>query len=148
MNNVWECITSYDFSAVSMRMRGDFEMRQGNAKISVFYDGACPQCVKDRRNYEKLLGSLKEDVQWIDITGKDDFLRSIGIDPRKALTKLHVKDENGQILSEIDAYALLMQKVPVLRPLAAVIKLPLIRSGLSKVYHKRVSQRLRRSGRL
>jgi len=75
-------------------------------------------------------------------------LRSIGIDPRKALMELHVKDENQQILSEIDAYVLLMSRVPLLKPLSRVIGLPLIRPMLSRVYHWRVNRRLRRTGRL
>lgn len=121
-------------------------MKQIKPKISVYYDGSCPQCVKDRRNYEQLAGKSKDDMQWIDITGKENLLRSIGIDPKKALMELHVKDENQQILSEIDAYVLLMSKVPLLKPLSKVIGLPLARPMLSKVYHWRVNRRLRLAG--
>jgi len=123
-------------------------MNRGNSKICVYYDGACPKCVKDRRNYEMLSGKSKDDIQWIDITGKDDLLRSIGIDPKKAVMELHVKDENQRVLSEIEAYVLLMSKAMVLRPLAKIIGLPLVRPVLSKVYHWKVNRRLRRSGRL
>lgn len=123
-------------------------MNPGDSKICVYYDGACPQCVKDRQNYERLLGKSKNDVQWIDITGNDDLLRSIGIDPKKALMELHVRDEKQQILSEIDAYILLMNKVPVLKPLTKIVGLPLIRKRLSKAYRRRVKRRLQRSGRL
>jgi len=35
----------------------------------------------------------------MDITGQEEQLREIGIDPRKALTELHVKGENQQIHS-------------------------------------------------
>ncbi len=123
-------------------------MKQEKARISVYYDGACPQCVKDRRNYEQLSGKSKDDIQWIDITGKESLLRSMGIDPRKALMELHVKDENQQILSEIDAYVLLMSRVPLLKPLSIIIGLPLVRPILSRVYHWRVNRRLRHTGRL
>jgi len=123
-------------------------MSQNETKIKVYYDGACPKCVKDRATYEKLAGKAGEDVCWIDITGREQQLRQIGIDPRKALTELHVQDENQRILSEMDAYILLMSKVPVLKPLAWLIGLPLIRPLLAKIYHWLVNQRLRRSGRL
>jgi hypothetical protein len=56
-------------------------------------------------------------------------------------------DEN-QRFSEIDAYVLLMSKSPILKPLAGIIGLPLVRPVLSKVYHWKVNLRLRRSGRL
>ncbi len=118
------------------------------AKIIVYYDGACPRCVKDRLNYEKLSIRSGEHFDWVDITGQEDLLREAGIDPQKALMELHVKDENQRILSEVDAYVLLMSKVPLLNPLAKLIGLPLIRLMVSRVYHWQVNRRLRRSGRL
>ena len=123
-------------------------MNENKGMITVYYDGACQKCIKDRYHYEKLSGSAGKNVYWFDITGKEESLREIGIDPQKALMELHVKNENQQILSEIDAYILLMSKVPRLRPLAWLIGLPLIRPMLSKVYHRQVNRRLRRSGRL
>jgi predicted DCC family thiol-disulfide oxidoreductase YuxK len=123
-------------------------MNQNNGMITVYYDGACPKCVKDRYHYEKLSGSAGKNVSWFDITGQEELLREIGIDPQKALMELHVKNENRQILSEIDAYILLMNKVPLLRPLAWLIGIPLIRPMLSKVYHRQVNRKLRCSGRL
>ena len=123
-------------------------MNQEKAKITVYYDGACPKCVNDRQNYERLAGKAGEDVCWMDITGQEEKLRKIGIDPRKALTELHVKDENQRILSEMNAYILLMSKVPLLRPLAWLIGLPLIRPLLARIYHWQVNRRLSLSGRL
>lgn len=123
-------------------------MSQNKAKITVYYDGACPKCVNDRQAYEKLAGKAVENVCWIDITGREEQLREIGIEPHKALTELHVQDENQRILSEMDAYILLMSKVSLLKPLAWLIGLPLIRPLLAGIYHWQVNRRLRRSGRL
>lgn len=123
-------------------------MKRDNHQIIVYYDGACPKCVKDRQNYEKLAGKAGDNVCWIDITGKEEELREIGIDPRKALTELHVKDENQQIFSEMDAYILLMNKVPLLKPLSWLAGMPLIRPLLARIYHWQVNRRLRLSGRL
>lgn len=123
-------------------------MNQKQNHCKVYYDGACPKCVKDRLTYEKLAGKAGENVRWIDITGQEERLREIGIDPHKALTELHVQDENQQIFSEMDAYILLMSKVPLLKPLAYLIGMPLIRPLLAGIYHWQVNRRLRRSGRL
>ena len=123
-------------------------MNQDKGMITVYYDGACPSCVKDRYNYEKLSGASGKNVTWFDITGQDELLRKIGIDPQRALMELHVKNETQQILLEIDAYILLLSKKPLLRPFAWLIGLPLIRPMLSKVYHRQVNRRLRLSGRL
>jgi len=117
-------------------------MTDSNTKLVVFYDGACPACIKDRRWYEKLAGKTGESVEWLDITGRDDELRSEGIDPHRALRELHVKDTQGRIHREMDAYILLMARVPVLKPLAWLIGLPLIRPALARLYHAWVSRRL------
>ena len=118
-------------------------MNQNKEMITVYYDGSCPKCVKDRCNYEKLAGKAGSNINWFDITGQDERLREIGIDPQKALRELHVKDEDQQILAEIDAYILLLRKVPLLRPLAWLIGLPFIRPMLSKIYHRQVNGRLK-----
>jgi predicted DCC family thiol-disulfide oxidoreductase YuxK len=123
-------------------------MSGNEGKITVYYDGACPRCVRDRRHYEKLAGDGREQVRWFDITGREDQLREIGIDPHKALTELHVRDENGRIRSELEAYILLMRRVPLLKPLAWLIGLPVIRPLLARLYHGMVVRRLRKSGRL
>jgi predicted DCC family thiol-disulfide oxidoreductase YuxK len=115
-------------------------------KITVYYDGACPACIRDRQNYEKLSGKDTEQVCWFDITGKEGQLRSLSIDPQKALTELHVRDENGRVVSELDAYILLMRKVPLLNPIAWLIGLPLIRPVLAKIYHWQVTRRLKARG--
>jgi predicted DCC family thiol-disulfide oxidoreductase YuxK len=133
---------------MNFRTLEEESMNQDSAKIIVYYDGACPKCVKDRLNYEKLAGKAGESVCWMDITGQEEQLREIGIDPRKALTELHVQDENQQILAEMDAYILLMSKVPLLKPLAWLIGLPLIRPLLARIYHWQVNRRLTLSGRL
>ncbi|MBP1149388.1 DUF393 domain-containing protein [Methylocaldum sp. RMAD-M] len=123
-------------------------MNEDQGKITVYYDGACPRCVRERRRYERLAGKSGERVCWFDITGREDRLREIGIDPRKALTELHVRDENGRIASELDAYILLLERVAFLRPLAWLIGLPVVRPLLARLYHKMVIRRLKKSGRL
>lgn len=123
-------------------------MNDDKGNITVYYDGACPSCVRDRRTYEKLAGKDKEQVCWFDISGRENELRKIGIDPRKALSELHVRDENRRIVSELDAYILLMRRVPMLKPLAWFIDRPIIRPLLARVYHWMVDRRLRHTGRL
>jgi len=123
-------------------------MNPSNGKLKVYYDGSCPGCIKDRERYERLAGDKADQVQWTDITDRDDELKRKGIDPDAALQELHVEDERGQIHRELDAYILLMSRVPVLKPLAWLIGLPVIRPLLARLYHWMVNRRLRRTGRL
>lgn len=123
-------------------------MDSTNDRLWVYYDGSCPSCVRDREHYERLAGNKADQVQWIDITGRDQELEAKGIDPDAALQELHVEDERGQIHRELDAYILLMSRVTVLKPLAWLIGLPVIRPLLARLYHWMVNRRLRRTGRL
>ncbi len=119
----------------------------GQAKITVFYDGACPRCRADRRRYERLAGSSSGSVHWFDITDQDHALREKGIDPEGALQELHVEDAGGRIHRELDAYILLMSRVPLLRPLAWLIGLPGLKGLLSRWYRASVRRRLQKDGR-
>jgi len=57
-------------------------------------------------------------------------------------------DRAPQVLSELDAYIVLMQRVPLLKPLAWFMNLRLLRPSLAHWYHKAVMKRLKRDGRL
>ena len=127
-------------------------MKDTNIKVCVYYDGACPKCVRDRDTYLKLAGRGSKNVKWVDITDKEAELRALGIDPELALKQLHIKVESNSsdpvILRELDAYILLMDKTKWLKPVAWFISFPLIRPLLSKAYNYMVARRLRASGRL
>jgi len=135
-----------NINSVPIYRKGKKILNKPNKKITVFYDGACPKCIRDRETYEKLSGKAGEQVCWFDITGKEEHLKEIGVDPEKALSELHVKDEHGQVYSELDAYILLLNKVPFLKPLAWVMGLPGIRPMLASIYHWQVNKRLTRRG--
>ena len=123
-------------------------MAEREERITVYYDGACPRCVRDRAQYERLAGEAGGDPCWVDITGRDAELRAQGIDPNTALRELHVRDGEGRVRRELDAYILLMARVPLLRPLAWLVGLPGLRTLLSRWYRASVLRRLRAEGRL
>ena len=66
-------------------------MSETEHEITVFYDGACPRCVRDRERYETWAGRAGTPVCWFDITGQD---------------------ERRRIRSELDAYILLLDRIP------------------------------------
>ncbi len=116
--------------------------------LEVFYDGACPRCRRDRDRYCGWAGADAARVRWVDISGRDDELRAAGIDPGAALTELHVRDAGGCVHRELDAYILLLARLPRLRWLARLIGWPVVRPWLSWLYRVSVLRRLRASGRL
>ncbi|MCW8327229.1 DUF393 domain-containing protein [Photobacterium sp. SDRW27] len=119
----------------------------GKATITVFYDGSCPSCVRDRKRYELWLGKHIDKVEWFDITGKESYLIQYGIDPDLALRELHLQDCDGRVFRELDAYILLLKQIWWLKPVAWVIQVPFIRHRLSKWYRRQVDERLARDGR-
>ena len=123
-------------------------MTTDEGPITVFYDGACPSCVKDRRFYEWLAGQNAQGVSWQSIEGYEQELNKLGIDPMLAMRELHLQLANGQIVSELDAYIVLMSRVPVLKPVAWFMGRAWVRPWLAKLYHYRVERRLKASGRI
>lgn len=115
-------------------------------KITVYYDGACPSCQKDRRTYERLTG--KNSVHWCDISCHQDTLKDKGIHPDDALMRLHIETEQGEIISDIESYFILLEKVVWLRPFLWIINRPWLKNKLRKHYHRWVHQRLQAEGRL
>lgn len=116
--------------------------------ITVYYDGACPSCVRDRENYDRASGEASKSVNWVDITGRESALQEKGIDPALALRELHVEDSQGVIHRELDAYILLMSRVRRWKPIAWLIGLPVVRPTLSWAYRTWVQRRLERQGRI
>lgn len=121
---------------------------EADKKITVFYDASCPSCVKDRANFERIAGKRAALFEWFDITDQDEALQELGIQPLAALRELHVQDTNGTIYSEIDAYSLIMRRIPILIPIGVLINLPIIKQVLGYFYRKSVDKRLRCEGRL
>lgn len=116
--------------------------------LKVYYDAICPRCRKDRTRYEQWAGEAGDRVVWSDVTENQQTLRDKGVDPQAALLSLHVEEEGGDIVEGIDAYILLMRRVPRLRPLAWLIGLPGLKPLLRRLYDAWVRRRLAKQGRL
>ncbi|QFU21590.1 DUF393 domain-containing protein [Shewanella eurypsychrophilus] len=129
-------------------------MNKSHPTLYVLYDGACPRCLKDRDNYLRVAGKYATGVNWFDITDQGVQLKAWGIDPFQALTELHViigecdDIDKPIVVSELDAYIILMSRVPMLQPFAWLIGRKCIRPLLSILYRRAVYRRLKCEGRL
>lgn len=115
--------------------------------INVFYDAQCPLCRKERRRYERWSGQHAVDIAWLDVSEHQQALREKGVDPAMALRSLHVETAQGQLVEGIDAYRLLMSRIPLLKPVAWIIGLPGIKTALRTLYDIWVKRRLQKQGR-
>ncbi|AVI63848.1 DCC1-like thiol-disulfide oxidoreductase family protein [Halomonas sp. M1] len=118
-----------------------------HAFINVYYDGICPGCRKDRARFERWAGKRAKDIKWCDVTEHQQALREKGVAPEAALRSLHVEKADGCIIEGIEAYQLLMARIPLFRPIAWLIGLPGIKAGLRWYYDRWVQRRLKREGR-
>ena len=80
---------------MNVMQTGGIAMTAPGDQLRVFYDGACPSCVKDRRLYERLAGRTGESVEWVDITGRDEELEERGIDPPSSTLPARFRPEIG-----------------------------------------------------
>lgn len=103
------------------------------------YDGACPRRVRDRARYDRWAGQAGTSACRFDITGQDERLRALGLDPRRAPTALPVADDRRRLRSALDAYILLLDRIPWPKPLAWPIGRPWIRPWRARLYHRTVT---------
>jgi len=114
--------------------------------ITVLYDGSCPICIKEMLQYQRFEKS--GEVNWFDITGQDEWLQARHIDPEAALLELHVLSPDGKPVKGVDAFILLWQRAPLLRPFAWIAGLPLLKGFIKNSYGWFTRRRLARDGRL
>lgn len=113
--------------------------------ITVFYDGACPLCVKEVSRWKN--APFQCDVEWFDITDQDERLLELGIDPQLALLELHTRTDQGEIKTSIESYALLLSQLSRWKWLGWLMGLPGIRQFLKWTYDWMTKVRLKKEGR-
>ncbi|AMO58054.1 thiol-disulfide oxidoreductase DCC family protein [Endozoicomonas montiporae] len=114
-------------------------------KITVYFDGACPLCVREVSRWRN--ASFSCEVEWFDITGQEQALNERGIDPRQAMLQLHTQTSDGNTFVSIDSYALLLEQLPRWRWLGKLMALPVIKPVLRWSYDGLTILRLKSEGR-
>ncbi len=114
-------------------------------KVTVFYDGECPICLKALSRWRDKAYTC--DIEWFDITGQDDVLVAKGINPQRAIEQLHILCDDGVILTSMNSYSFLLCHLPRWWWLGFLISLPGIRHGLTWGYDAMTRRRLKREGR-
>ena len=97
-------------------------------KISVWYDGTCPLCVREIALMDRL--DKNNAIEFIDLTLPQTTCPR---DRSLMLARFHAL-ENGQLLSGAAAFAAMWRAIPVLRPLGLIARVPLILTILEHGY--------------
>jgi len=83
---------------------------------TVYYDGACPLCSREIALYRRLDGA--DDLHWVDITTASPQELGADLTREQALSRFHVRDEQGRLVSGGAGFLTIWRRLPGLRWMA------------------------------
>ena len=101
-------------------------------KLSVYYDGGCPLCMKEIRYYRRKDTGNK--ISWIDITRSDEQDLGPGLDKEVALKRFHARSPSGELYSGGRAFAEVWLNLPGFRALGKLSNTTLVGGALEYLY--------------
>jgi len=89
------------------------------AQLTVWFDGACPLCLREIALMRRL--DRRGAIDFIDIGAEG---AACPIDPALLLKRFHAREAHGPLLDGAAAFAAMWRAVPLLSPLGQVARLP------------------------
>jgi predicted DCC family thiol-disulfide oxidoreductase YuxK len=96
--------------------------------IKVWFDSQCPLCAQEIA-FMKRLDWFKR-VEFVDIYATADC----PLDPQQLLARFHAQESGQRIVNGAAAFAALWRHLPLLRPLGALARIPLVLRTLERAY--------------
>ena len=118
--------------------------RPADWRIEVFYDGACPLCVREIRFLRRL--DRKGRIRFTDIASADFRASDYGLTLEAFMSEIHGRLPDGTWIRGVEVFRVLYTCVG-LRPLAWVTRLPIVAGLLDRAYRIFARNRLRWTGR-
>ena len=87
--------------------------------IKVFFNDSCSICRMEINHYKKISNS---NLEWIDITNKDDALKLTSKSQKELLRRLHVIDD-GKVIVGAKAFVIIWSKIPKYNFLAKILSI-------------------------
>jgi len=76
-----------------------------DSTCTVYFDGGCPLCCREVAHYRALVGA--ETIAWVDVASSDTATLGPGLTREAALARMHLRREDGSLLSGAAAFAAL-----------------------------------------
>ncbi len=115
-----------------------------NFDIEVFFDGACPLCLREIR---MLQGRDRgQRIQFVDIAADGFDATSVGLTWQALMARIHGRLPDGTVIEGVEVFRRLYTAVGF-GPVVALTRLPGIRQLLDIGYHAFAKNRLRLTGR-
>lgn len=112
--------------------------------VEVFFDGACPLCVREIDMLRRL--DRKQKIRFTDIAAPDFDADAVGLSYRALMDRIHGRLPSGEIIEGVEVFRRLYAAVGF-GPLVAATRLWGIRHLLDKAYAMFAANRLRLTGR-
>ena len=98
------------------------------SKTKVYYNSACPVCDAGIRYQRRRLESGVADIEWIDVHCCNEAVADIDANLEFVRERLHVVDEEGTVHVGSEAFAELWGRTQGQRALAALVRVPGLRT--------------------
>jgi len=113
-------------------------------EIEVFYDGACPLCMREIR---MLRGrDRRQLIRFVDIAADGFDAASVGLTWETLMARIHARLPDGTLVEGVEVFRRLYAAVGF-GPLVALTRLPGVAQLLDLAYHTFAKNRLRLTGR-
>ncbi len=105
-------------------------------KVTVWYDGACPLCLREIALMRRL--DARGAIEFADVSGEGPT--DCPVDRALALERFHAS-EDGNVLSGAAAFAAMWRAIPLLRPLGLIARNRAVLAMLEWMYLRFLSIR-------
>ena len=99
------------------------------AAVTVWYDGACPLCIREIALMRRLDRAAK--IDFVDVAPED---AACPLDRKLLLARFHARETGGPVLDGAAAFAAMWRAIPLLRPLGLVARNGVVLAGLERLY--------------
>lgn len=124
-------------SAVPVQTEADFD-------IEVFYDGACPLCMREIRMLQGR--DQRQRIRFVDIAADGFDAASVGLTRETLMDRIHGRLRDGSLVEGVEVFRRLYTAIGFGK-LVALTRLPGLRQLLDAAYHAFAKNRLRLTGR-
>lgn len=112
--------------------------------VEVFYDGACPLCMREIRMLQGL--DRRQRIRFVDIAAEGFDAASVGLSWEALMERIHGRLPDGTRVEGVEVFRRLYAAVGF-GPVVALTRLPGIRQLLDVAYRAFARNRLRLTGR-
>lgn len=104
------------------------QQSQNTARVTVWYDGECPLCLREIGLMRRL--DTRDAIDFVDVHEG----RGCPLEPEVLLERFHAREGEGSLVSGAAAFAAMWRAIPLLRPLGLLARNRVILAALEKAY--------------